>query len=159
MKNINWMKLLSSIAVCYLAAGIGSLFTVDSISGWYATLHKPFFNPPNWVFGPVWTLLYTLMGISLYIVWQKKHKATVKKNSLVVFFIQLGLNTLWSIIFFSYKLPAFALIEIILLWISILITIKYFKKISPLAGVLLYPYIAWVSFATILNAAIVLLNT
>jgi tryptophan-rich sensory protein len=157
--KLHLIRLFSALAICFLAAGIGTFFTTDAINGWYATLNKPFFNPPNWLFGPIWTLLYTLMGISLYLVWQKKNKTVLKKISMIVFFIQLGLNTLWSIIFFWYKLPPAAFIEIILLWVSIFLTIKYFKKISPIAAALLYPYIAWVSFAAILNAAIVVLNT
>ncbi|MBI2405804.1 tryptophan-rich sensory protein [Candidatus Microgenomates bacterium] len=149
-------QLLLSIGVCLGAGFIGSFFTVSAIPTWYATLNKPIFSPPNWVFAPVWTTLYILMGISLYFVWVSKSK--IKQKVLTLFFIQLGLNALWSILFFGLKNPTLAFIEIVALWITIFLTIKYFYPISKLAAYLLVPYILWVSFASVLNVAIVLLN-
>ncbi len=147
----DFSKLILSIGFCLGAGIVGSFFTISSIPTWYATLNKPFFSPPNWVFAPVWTILYILMGISLYLVWKKKIVPTV-------FWIQLILNALWSIIFFGMRNPVLAMVNIIALWISIFLTIKAFNKINKLSGQLLYPYLTWVSFATILNLAIVLLN-
>jgi len=148
-KNIS--KLFLSIGLCLGVGFLGSIFTTSSIPTWYATLSKPFFSPPNWVFAPVWTTLYILMGISLYLVWQKRKIPSV-------FWIQLILNFTWSIIFFGLKNPMLAFVNILALWIAIFLTIKSFSKINKLAGQLLYPYITWVSFATLLNLAIVILN-
>ena len=149
MKNI--FKLIIALVVCQLAGLIGSLFNMNSIPTWYTTINKPFFNPPNWVFAPVWTTLFVLMGISLYLIW---------KNKLAVrfFIIQLILNILWSALFFGLRSPLLAFIEIIVLWIFILLTIIYSYKTSKTAAYLLIPYIAWVTFAAILNFSIVLLN-
>lgn len=144
-------KLLLSIGLCLGVGMIGSFFTVSSIPTWYATLNKPFFSPPNWVFAPVWTTLYILMGISLYLVW-------IREKIPMVFWIQLIFNGLWSLIFFGMKNPGLALVDIIALEVSIFLTIKTFLKISKPAGRLLFPYLAWVSFASILNLSIVLLN-
>jgi translocator protein len=152
MKKI--YKLIISIIIPFIASAIGSFFTVSSVSTWYLTLVKPSFNPPSWVFGPVWTLLYLLMGISLYLVWTNNYH----KKALTFFGIQLTLNALWSILFFGLQNPLAAFIEIIFLWTSILITIIYFYKINKSSAYLLIPYILWVSFAAILNLAIVLLN-
>lgn len=152
------IPLLFSVGVCFLAAAVGSVFTTGAIDTWYATLNKPFFNPPNWLFGPVWTLLYLMMGISLYLVWTTKIDKEKKRQAITFFFIQLGLNVLWSILFFGLKSPSVALLGIIFLWISICLTIKKFLKASKLAGWLLVPYLAWVSFATVLNLSILLLN-
>ncbi|MBN2881254.1 tryptophan-rich sensory protein [Candidatus Woesearchaeota archaeon] len=150
------LKTLSlSVIGCLLVGFLSSFFTTKSIPTWYAQLQKPIFNPPNWIFGPVWTVLYIMMGVSLYLVLSsKKHN----KQGIRVFVIQLILNFFWSIIFFGLKLPILALIEILALWIFIFITILEFKKTSKLASNLLWPYLAWVSFATILNLSIVILN-
>ena len=148
----DFFRLIVLILVCQGAGIIGSIFTLNSVNTWYLTLEKPFFNPPSFVFGPVWTILYLLMGVSLFLVWGKK------KTDLKWFWIQLSLNTAWSIIFFGLKNPLFAFIIIILLWISILQTIRSFKKVNKTASYLLYPYLFWVSFASILNLSIVLLN-
>ncbi|MGB6839296.1 MAG: TspO/MBR family protein, partial [Microgenomates group bacterium] len=107
------IKLIASIIICQLAGIIGAIFTTPSISDWYAGLNKPFFNPPNWLFGPAWTLLYLLMGISLYLVWKQKGGIEIR-TALIFFTIQLGLNTLWSIIFFGMRLPSVAFIEILI---------------------------------------------
>lgn len=148
---INIPKLILSIGICLGVGVLGSIFTISSIPTWYATLNKPFFSPPNWVFGPVWTILYILMGISLYLVW-------IKRRIPAVFWTQLLLNAIWSIIFFGMKNPLLAFVEIIILWLAIFLTIKSFYKINRLAGNLLIPYLLWVSFASILNLAIVILN-
>lgn len=150
-------KLLTAVLICQGAGIIGAVFTTSNISTWYFTLNKPVFTPPNWLFGPAWTFLYFLMGISLYLIWQEKDSKQ-KKLGLKLFFAQLGLNTLWSIIFFGGHSLVGGLVIIILLWVLILLTINAFHKIKKAASYLLYPYLAWVSFATILNLSIVLLN-
>lgn len=160
MDTVDYRKLALSIALPFLAGAIGSIFTFSAIPTWYQTLNKPFFNPPNWVFGLVWTLLYVLMGISLYLVWNIKtgKEKKDKKQAYHYFGIQLGLNALWSIIFFGFHSPDLALSEIIFLWIAIFWTIKTFYQFSKIASYLLIPYLAWVSFATILNLFIVRFN-
>jgi tryptophan-rich sensory protein len=125
---------------------------------WYSTLIKPPFNPPSWVFGPAWTILYILMAISAYLVWKKGFKKKNVKDALKIFGIQLVLNLLWSPVFFGLKNILMALILIMILWYFILHTIREFYKIDKMAAYLLYPYFAWVSFATILNLSIWLLN-
>lgn len=145
------IKLILSILICQAAGILGSLFTISSVDTWYSELAKPFFSPPNWVFGPAWITLYTLMGISLYILWEKKAK-------LKLFFAQLIFNAAWTPIFFGLRQPVPALVEIIILWFLILLTIIQAWKKSAWAAYLLLPYIAWVSFAILLNAAIVVLN-
>ena len=154
----NTLKLILSIVICQAAGLIGTVFTLDSIPTWYATLNKPSFNPPNWIFGPVWTILYLMMGISLFIVWKEDLKNKVVKSAFTIFIIQLFLNTIWSIVFFGMHSPAGGLIIIVLLWIMILFTILKFMKISRVAGILLIPYLLWVSFATFLNFSIYKLN-
>lgn len=147
-----FLKLLLAIIICEGAGLIGSFFTVNSVNTWYTTLNKPFFNPPSWIFGPVWTILYLLMGVSLYLAWG------TKKISLKWFWIQLVLNSLWSILFFGLKNPTLALFEVIFLWVAIFMTIKSFWKHNRTASWLLLPYLFWVTFASVLNLAIVLLN-
>ena len=149
-----WIKLIIAILICQAAGIIGSLFTFQSIPTWYATLNKPSFSPPNWLFGPAWITLYTLMGISLYLVWEKGFS----RKALYAFSIQLVLNALWSVIFFGFKLLSYAFAEIIVLWISIAFTIFAFYKISKKAAYILIPYIAWVSIASILNYYVWILN-
>lgn len=151
------VKLLFSIALSFAAAGIGSLATTPNIPTWYAVLEKPFFNPPNWVFGPVWTLLYLLMGLSLYLVWTSKGK-TSKQIAYKLFGVQLILNALWSIVFFGLHQPWLAVVVIITLLAILVFTVRTFAKYSKAAALLLVPYIAWVSFATMLNLGIALLN-
>ncbi len=154
-KNI--LKLILFIGVCLGAGIVGSFFTISAIPNWYTTLHKPFFSPPSWIFGPVWTVLYVLMGVALYLALSGKGKGE-REKAIRIFAIQLILNAAWSIIFFGMRNPALALEEIIALWIAIILTIKAFLKINKLAGKLLVPYLVWVSFAAILNLFIVLLN-
>ncbi len=158
MKIKNIVKLIVSIVICQLAGVIGSLFTIPSISIWYSTIQKPSFTPPNWLFAPVWITLFTLMGISLYLVWNKGLKNKEEKLSLFIFFVQLVLNSFWSILFFGLKSPFFAFIEIIILWIAIAVTIFKFYKISKYAGLILIPYIVWVSIALTLNYYVWMLN-
>lgn len=158
MKNIKFLPLSISLVLPFIAGGIGSYFTAPAITTWYATLEKPFFNPPNWIFGPVWTLLYIFMGISFYLVWTTHTKKPERVFGIRLFMIQLAVNTLWSIIFFGLQSPSLALLVIIILWILIFLTIKNFLKISKPASWLLIPYLAWVSFAALLNIAITLLN-
>jgi benzodiazapine receptor len=154
----NILKAIFAITICELAGIIGTIFTTSAITGWYMTLTKPALNPPSWVFGPVWTLLYALMGISAFIVWQKGIANRRVKIALSIFLGQLILNSAWSIIFFGLRCTGGALIEIIILWCTILATIIAFYKISKPAAWLLLPYIIWVSFAMYLNYAIWLLN-
>lgn len=156
MFKINYWKLVISIFVCQLVGIIGSFFTASSVSSWYPTLVKPAFNPPNWVFSPVWITLFVLMGVSLYLVWEKGFREN--KTAITIFGVQLGLNVLWSILFFGLKSPLLAFIEIIFLWAAILLTILKFYKISKWSAYLLIPYILWVSFAAVLNFAIFYLN-
>lgn len=151
-------KLIASICLCFLVAFFGSLATFSSIATWYAHLNKPFFNPPNFIFGPVWSVLYALMAISLFLVWNKGLKHKKVKAAFEVFILQLLLNLLWSLVFFGLHLPYVGLLVIIALWISIFYTLSLFKKISVTAYWLLVPYIAWVSFAMILNFFVAILN-
>lgn len=151
-------KLIISILIPLIVGYFGSLVTTPSIDTWYAALNKPAFNPPNWIFFPVWTLLFILMGVSLYLVWEKFPKKSYAKAAIAIFGLQLGLNLLWSVLFFGLKNPLYAAIEIVVLWVAILSTIIKFWKISKAATYLLLPYITWTSFAVVLNYAIVLLN-
>lgn len=157
MKIKDILKLVASISLCQLAGFLGSLFTTPSIPTWYETLKKPFFTPPNWIFSPVWISLYVLMGISLFMVWRRNDHPEFK-TALIFFFIQLILNILWSISFFGLRSPFLGLIDIVLLWIAILITIRFFLRVSKTAGILLLPYIIWVSFAALLNFFLWILN-
>jgi translocator protein len=154
--KINVKKLTFSVIICQLAGIIGAFFTTPAIDGWYTTLQKPSFNPPGWLFAPVWTTLYLLMAVAVYLVWQSKQGD--KKTAMGVFFIQLGLNSFWSIAFFGLKSPWLAMIIIIFLWFLIAKTIVEFFKFSKASAYLLLPYFFWVSFASILNLKIALLN-
>lgn len=154
------LKFVISIVASFAAGGIGSLATTPNIPTWYAGLEKPFFNPPNWVFGPVWTLLYILIGISFYMVWAApKPSARAKKSSATVWFAaQLMLNALWSLVFFGMHAPLAGVAVILLLLGSIIAMMRSFWPISKPASYLLIPYIAWVSFASMLNISIAVLN-
>lgn len=157
VKNI--IKLVVSVVVCLAAGAIGSVFTRSAIPTWYATLVKPPFNPPNWLFAPVWTLLYILMGVSAFLVWRKGLENRQVRAALIIFLVQLILNALWSVVFFGLESPLYGLIVIVILWAAILITVIMFFRISRLASILLWPYLAWVSFAAILNGSIWMLNS
>ncbi|MEJ5167334.1 MAG: TspO/MBR family protein [Thermoanaerobaculia bacterium] len=155
MKNIS--KFIISILIPLIIGFFGSIFTSTSVSTWYPTLNKPSFNPPNWIFGPVWTTLYILMGISFYLIW-KKTNFKENRTVFIFFFIQLFFNLSWSFFFFTLKSPFLALIDIILLLIFIIFTILSFYKISKVSSYLLLPCLFWVLFATILNFSILILN-
>lgn len=152
------VRLVVSILVCQLAGGLGAIFTSPAIPTWYASLEKPAFQPPNWLFFPVWTTLYTLMGIAAFLVWRKGLDLRRVRVALGIFAVQLVLNTAWSIIFFGAQELFGALIVIAILWIVILINIVTFWRISKVAGALLIPYILWVSFASLLNYSVWVLN-
>ena len=159
MKFSNMKKLIFCIFICLFAGFIGSFFTSPAIPTWYATLQKPSFAPPNWVFFPVWTSLFIMMGISLFLVWQKGWEDRKVKTAIYIFAVQLVLNVLWSVAFFGFRSPLLGLMEIIILWIAILATTLSFMNVSRTAAYLLVPYILWVSFAAILNFSIWALNS
>jgi tryptophan-rich sensory protein len=153
-----FLKLVVSIVICLAAGALGTIFTVSSIPTWYALLNKPAFSPPNYLFAPVWIILYILMGLSLYSVWKKGVKTKKSREAIYTFGVQLFLNAIWSPIFFGYRNIFLALVIIILLLFMIVKTIILFAKIDKLSAYLLYPYVAWVSFATILNFSVWILN-
>ncbi|MFA6132172.1 MAG: TspO/MBR family protein [Patescibacteria group bacterium] len=158
MKTKNFLHLVLAIIAVEAAGILGSFFTAPAITTWYTTLNKPWFQPPNWLFGPVWTILFALMGIAAYLVWQKGWKKKDVKFALKIFAAQMILNVLWSIIFFGLQNPGAAFLEIIALWVSIVATMVVFWKVSRPAVYLLVPYILWVSFAAFLNWTIWIIN-
>ena len=151
-------KLIISIAVPLAIGALGAYFTSESVNGWYTTLNKPSFNPPNWLFAPVWTTLYILMGIAFYLIWQHHTKLEKRYTSYTYYWLQLTLNFLWTFLFFGQKNIGLALLDIVLLFIMIAGTIMSFRKISKTAAWLLAPYICWVAFAMALNFALWKLN-
>jgi len=155
---IRVIQFFVAIAACLLAGLIGSIFTTPAIPTWYAALAKPALTPPAWVFAPVWTVLFILMGIALYIVWSKGWGQKKVQVAMVIFAVQLALNVLWSYLFFGLQAPFFALLEIGLLWVAILMTICAFYRVSIPAAALLVPYLLWVTFAAYLNYGIYALN-
>lgn len=155
---VNWKRLLAAIVICQLAGVVGSVFTVPAISTWYAALQKPWFNPPNWLFGPVWVLLYTLMGVAMYLVWEKGAKKKAVSESMGYFGAQLFLNAMWSFLFFGLRSPFYGVLCILPLLCLIAMTTQKFYKVSRNAGLLMVPYLAWTSFATLLNISVWLLN-
>jgi translocator protein len=157
MKKNNFFKLIVSVLLPLTIGAIAGIFTSKAVPVWYATLNQPSFNPPNWVFGPVWTTLYILMGISLFLIW-KQDNSKERNLAILTFIIQLALNFAWSFIFFYFNRIGLALVEIILLWVSIIVMLIQFYKIKPLASYINIPYLLWVSFASILNASYYLLN-
>lgn len=157
MKLSQILKLLVSILLPLALGAIAGMFTAQSVPEWYATLNQPSFNPPNWIFGPVWTTLYILMGISLFLIW--KQDASKKRNlAISVFLLQLLLNFAWSFLFFYFNMIGLALLEIVVLWISIVVMMVLFYRIKPLASYINIPYLLWVTFATVLNASYYFLN-
>lgn len=152
------MKLIISILIPLLVGAIAGYFTSSGVDGWYAIASKPSFNPPDWVFAPVWTTLYILMGIALFLVWRADAGKTIKRTAIMLFAVQLTLNFFWSFIFFTLQQTGWAFAGIILMWLMILLTIIWFGKISKPAAWLLVPYICWVSFASVLNYYIWQLN-
>lgn len=151
-------KLIIAVLIPLSVGSLAGYFTASSVNGWYTTLVKPSFNPPNWLFAPVWTSLYIMMGIALFLVWNSGAAEDVKRTAVTLFIVQLVLNFLWSFVFFYAQQPGWALVNIILMWIFIFLTILWFGKISSLSAWLLVPYICWVSFASVLNYAIWKLN-
>ena len=151
-------KLVAAIAISEIAGFIGSLFSGPGIASWYSTLNKPSFTPPDWVFMPVWIVLYFFMGIALYLVWEKGLKDKKIEKAIFIFAVQLALNVAWSYAFFGLQSPLYGLVIIGVLWGTIVETILKFRPISNTAGLLLLPYILWVSFALVLNFSIWMLN-
>ena len=152
-----FFHLLACILLTMSIGGLSGYATLDGVTGWYSTLHKPSFNPPNYLFGPVWSLLYLLMGVSLFLIL-KAEKSPARNKAITAFTIQIVLNFFWSIIFFRFHAAGIALAEIVLMWVAILGMIVAFYRVNKPASLLQIPYIAWVSFAAILNAAIFYLN-
>lgn len=157
-KISNFSKLITAIVISEAAGLVGSVFSISAIPAWYSTLNKPALNPPNWIFGPVWTTLYALMGIAAFLVWDKGLNRKDVRMALYVFGLQLALNTSWSIVFFGLQNPGLAFINIVAMWLAIVWTMILFYKISKPAMWLLVPYILWVSFAGYLNYSIWVLN-
>jgi len=157
-KKRNLILFLSSILICFIPAAIGGVVTGSAVNTWYATLHKPSFNPPNWLFGPVWTVLYLMQGISLFLIRKTNGESIAKLIATSFFSIQLILNLLWSILFFGFHSPLAGLLEIGLLIISVIFTIIAAFRIHRVAGLLLLPYLAWISFASFLNFTVFQLN-
>ena len=156
---VTWVVLAAFLALNLLVASLGGWITASSVETWYQTINRPSFTPPDQVFGPVWTTLYLLMGLSAWRIWlQERTRGIHVTRALSLYFIQLGLNLLWSFLFFGLMNPLLAFLEIILLWIAILLTLVHFFRISRIAGMLLIPYLLWASFAAILNFEIVRLN-
>ncbi len=158
VKKQSILRLSLAIIICEMAGIIGSLLTASAIPNWYATLAKPALNPPSWIFGPVWTVLYALMGIAAYIVWSKGSGRKDVRYALGAFGLQLLLNASWSVVFFRLQNPAWAFANIVAMWIAIALTMMLFRRISKPAFWLLVPYILWVSFAGYLNYSIWMLN-
>ena len=154
----NWKKLLISLALPQVAAAIAAYVTITGSGSWYEDLQKPEWNPPSWLFGPVWTLLYILMGIAFYLVWKGEGSSPQKRLAMTLWGVQLLLNFCWSIIFFKLQETGWATVEIALLWLALLATIFAFARLSRLAAWLLVPYISWVSFAAYLCYTIWQLN-
>jgi benzodiazapine receptor len=153
-KGVDWRLLLLLVLACHCAGFLGSFFTVPAIPGWYAGLVKPPVTPPTWLFTPMWLSLYTLMGIALYLVWRKKGNSLAK----YLFFIQLGLNALWSLLFFGLHELVLSLVEILFLDFFVIAVIIEFRVLDKRAAYLLFPYISWLTAATILNLGVAWLN-
>jgi len=152
------IKLLASLTICYAATFFGTFLGGAVRSDWYTSLAKPVFMPPGWLFGPVWTILYGMMAISLFLVWRQGLDRSGSKTAFGIFLAQLIVNAIWSPVFFGLKRPELAFIVIITLWLLIGLTVVIFRRVSQLGAWLLVPYLAWVTFATVLNGAIVYLN-
>lgn len=152
------ITLLLCIVIPLAIGFVSGIISAAGVTDWYMNVQKPSFNPPSWVFGPVWTVLYILMGISIYLTLQQP-ASKLRNTALVLQTVQLSLNFWWSIIFFAMENPALALLEIILLWLSILVLIIVTWRVKRVAAYLLLPYLAWVNFAAILNASIWILNS
>jgi tryptophan-rich sensory protein len=156
-KSVNILKFIVSIVIPLGLGSVAGLVTSEAIPEWYASLNRPSFSPPNWLFGPVWTSIYILLGISLFLVW-KQPSGSDRNKALFIFAVQMALNFAWTFIFFYFKMLQLALIEIVVLWFSILFMMFWFYKVKSLAAYLNIPYILWVTFATILTAGYYYLN-
>ncbi len=154
----SYPKLAAAILFCLIVGSLGSLVTITGPGSWYATLQKPFFAPPNWVFAPVWITLFILIGIALYLVWQCGTENREVKIALGIFGVQFFLNVIWSVLFFGLKSPLFGFIDIILLWVMIALTIWTFYHLKRSAAYFLIPYLAWVTLASALNGAVYFMN-
>lgn len=154
----NILKLIVALVIPLGLGALAGMVTSEAIPEWYATLNRPSFSPPNWLFGPVWTVLYILLGISFFLVW-KQVPSTDRNRALFAFSVQMVLNFAWTFIFFYFKMLQLALMEILLLWLSILVMMLWFYRVKPLAAYLNIPYILWVTFATVLNAGYYFLNS
>ncbi len=152
-RSKQWPALAAFVALCLGVGAIGGWVTAEPVAQWYPSLQKPWFDPPAWVFGPVWTVLYVMMAIAAWQVYVAGDRA-----ALTSFYVQLGLNLLWSVVFFGLRSPGLALIEIVFLWLAVAVTTAMFMRVRRSAGWLMVPYLAWVSFAAVLNAAIWRLN-
>ena len=154
---MKWSRFIISLAIPLAAGAIAGAVTAGNVNTWYPQLNKPPFNPPNWLFGPVWTILYIMMGICLYLI-RMKPPSRIKSRAMRLFFVQLALNFIWSFLFFQWHLINLALVDISILWIAIVSCLLVFGKISKPVAWLFVPYLLWVSFAAILNASIYMLN-
>ena len=155
---MNYKRLIISLTLSQLAGLVGSVFTTSAIPTWYAALEKPSFSPPNWLFGPVWISLYILMGISIYLIWQRIEENKKTRRAMWLFWINLFFNASWSIIFFGLHNPGLAFVNIIIIWLLIIILMFKFWPINKWSTYLLIPYFIWVSFASVLNYFIWYLN-
>lgn len=153
-----WLALAGFLGLCFLVAGVGSWLTTPALDSWYATLRKPAWTPPNWLFGPVWSALYLSMALAAWLVWRKRQVAKVRLP-LSVFFLQLALNGVWSGLFFTLQSPRAAFFDIVVLWGMIVVTLLCFLRVSVAAGWLFAPYLGWVTFAVALNFSIWQLNS
>lgn len=151
-------KLAASILLCIIVGSIGSLVTITGPGSWYASLQKPFFAPPNWVFAPVWITLFTLMGIAVYIIWQSGPEKRDVRIAIGIFCVQFFFNVIWSFLFFGLKSPLLGFIDILILWVMIVVTLWAFYRVKKSAAYLLIPYIAWVTLASALNGAVYFMN-
>lgn len=157
MTRRNILKLVISLIIPLAIGFIAGQFTADAVPGWYASLNKPSFNPPDWIFGPVWTVLYVLMGISLFMIWSRP-RSQQRTLAVMAFLLQMTLNFAWTFLFFYYQQMGFALADILLLLASIIFMMIRFHRVSKLSAWLNFPYLLWVSFATALNVAYLVLN-
>lgn len=157
-KFTSLIKLFALLVITLGAGFLGSIFTRKSIQDWYTTLQKPVFSPPDWLFGPVWTILYILMAVAAFLVWQKGLENKQVRVALVLFFVQLAINVSWSLVFFGLQSPLGGVLVILALIAAIILTMVSFYKVTPIASYLLIPYLLWVAFATVLNISIWRLN-
>jgi len=154
---MRWVSLICWMGICFAVAGVSGLWTASEVPGWYRTLSRPAIAPPDWVFGPAWTLLYALMAIAAWLVWESA-PSPLRTGGLILFLVQLILNFAWSLIFFRQHAIGAALMEVVVLWVAIGVTTLVFSRVSPAAAWLMAPYLAWVTFAAVLNATFWRLN-